>query len=467
MSGLLDTPKEDGCGSPRTPPPHDPIPPPGDTRQRLGRYELLEEIARGGMGAVWRARDPELNRDLAIKVMRPEVRHNPDLVRRFLEEAQITAQLPHPGIVPVHDIGKDEDGLPFLVMKLVRGRTLEQLLAERDSPRNDLARFVDVFEQVCQAVAFAHEHRVLHRDLKPGNVMVGRFGEVQVMDWGLAKVKILAETKPDDSRTEPGSEVQTRRSREGAALTEGALGTWAYMPPEQANGEVEWVDERSDVFALGGILCAILTGHPPYIGDGHKVKRKSQCGDTAEALARLDGCGADVELVALAKACLSAEWVERPADAGAVARRVAAYRQGTEERLRAAERERVAAQARVVERLQAVEERAVEERKRRRLAVALSATVLLALLGTVVGVSLFALHERKRLGQISKANEILVSVFRHLDPDTDEKEGLPLRAQLERQLDEAAESLEGAAVGDPLAVARLQNILGETQQKLG
>jgi serine/threonine-protein kinase len=341
---------------------------PASLPRRLGRYEVLEEIARGGMGAIMRVRDPELHRDLANKVMRPELRDEPDLVRRFVEEAQITAQLPHPGIVPVHDIGRDEAGLPFLAMKLVRGQTLERLLASRESAGDELPRWAAVFEQVCQAVAFAHEHGVIHRDLKPLNVMVGRFGEVQVMDWGLAKV--LGTASRGRQPPEMLTEVQTRRSRDSEALTQGALGTWWYMPPEQANGHLHRVDERADVFALGGILCTILTGKPPYTGDRQAARHQAQAADTAEALRRLDKCGADAHLVALAKDCLNPERDTRPRDAVEVTRRVAAYRLGVEERLRAAERERAAAEL-----------RAAEQRKRRRVQLALAGAVGLLLLG--------------------------------------------------------------------------------------
>src|SRR5262245_58570948 len=152
------------------------------------RYQLLEEIGRGGTGAVLRARDPHLARDLAIKVMRDDAHDKPELLHRFVEEAQVTGQLQHPGTVPVHDIGRLQDGRLFIAMKLVRGRTLAALLAERAGPADGLARFVGIFLQVCQTLAYAHSLGVLHRDLKPSNVMVGAFGEVQVMDWGLAKV---------------------------------------------------------------------------------------------------------------------------------------------------------------------------------------------------------------------------------------------------------------------------------------
>jgi hypothetical protein len=167
--------------------------------RRLGRYEVFEELARGGMAVVLLGRDPDLDRDLALKVIRSDLADRPHLVRRFVEEARITARLAHPGILPVHELGQDDRGLPFLALKLVHGQTLEALLAGRATPLEELPRFVGIFEQVCQALAFAHSRGILHRDLKPENVMVGRFGEVQVMDWGLAKA-LGAKTAP----AEPG-----------------------------------------------------------------------------------------------------------------------------------------------------------------------------------------------------------------------------------------------------------------------
>jgi serine/threonine protein kinase len=153
-----------------------------------GAYDLLEEIGSGGMGTVLRGHDAVLDRELAVKVLRDHFAGNPNMVGRFIDEARITGQLQHPFIVPVYNLGTLPDGRPFFAMKLVQGRTLATLLAERPAPDHDLPRFLKVFEQVCQTVAFAHSRGVIHRDLKPGNVMVGAFGEVQVMDWGLAKV---------------------------------------------------------------------------------------------------------------------------------------------------------------------------------------------------------------------------------------------------------------------------------------
>ena len=140
------------------------------------------------MGAIFQGRDLDLGRDLAVKVIREEHRDHPEMVRRFVEEAQIGGQLQHPGIVPVHELGRLPDGRMFIAMKLVRGRTLAALLAARRGPDEERMRFLSIFEQVCQTMAYAHSKGVIHRDLKPSNVMVGSFGEVQVMDWGLAKV---------------------------------------------------------------------------------------------------------------------------------------------------------------------------------------------------------------------------------------------------------------------------------------
>jgi serine/threonine-protein kinase len=335
-------------------------PPPG-----AGRYQVLGELARGGMGVVLMARDPDLGRDLAVKVLREELCGRPAAVRRFVEEAQVGGQLQHPGCVPVHELGALPDGRPYFAMKLVRGRTLAALLAERPEPAHDLPRFLRIFEQVCQAVAYAHSRGVVHRDLKPSNVMVGAFGEVQVMDWGLAKVLarggVADEAGADPAPRPPVGEsagVRTVRSGGAGSDTEAGVvvGTPGFMPPEQAAGATGRADERADVFGLGGILCAVLTGQPPFAGaSGEELRRKARAGDLAEAYARLDGCRADGELIALARACLAADPVLRPRDAGVVTAAVAAYRDGVEGRARRAELERAAAEA-----------RAVGERQRRR-----------------------------------------------------------------------------------------------------
>jgi serine/threonine-protein kinase len=337
------------------------------------RYRIDGEIARGGMGAILKGRDPDLNRDVALKVLRDDLAGRPEMVHRFVEEAQIGGQLQHPGIVPVYELGTFADHRPFFSMKLVKGQTFATLLAARTSPADNLPRFLGIFEQVGQTVAYAHARGVIHRDLKPSNVMVGSFGEVQVMDWGLAKVLHRGGLADDAAVGKPpGQETVIATVRSGGdspadwSRAGSVLGTPSYMAPEQARGEVDVIDERADVFALGSILCEVLTGSPAFTGrSSAEIQRKASRADTADALARLDACGAETELVALTRACVAGEPADRPRDAGAVRTRIIAYLAGVQERLRAAELDRARAEA-----------KAVEERRRRRLEVGLAASLL-------------------------------------------------------------------------------------------
>jgi serine/threonine-protein kinase len=343
-----------------------------------GWYRLDGEIARGGMGAILKGRDTKLGRDIAVKVLLETHQGKTELVQRFVEEAQIAGQLQHPGVVPVYELGALPNKTPYFTMKLVKGQTLAALLAQRGDqrPGTDLPRFVAIFEQVCQTLAYAHAHHVIHRDLKPANIMVGAFGEVQVMDWGLAKVLTEDATPQKETEAvEAVSVIQTGRqpgsAAEGSGPTQAGsvLGTPAYIAPEQARGEVELVDERADVFGLGAILCEILTGKPPFPGKSAEAMRLARRAELTGAFARLDGCGADVDLIGLAKHCLAAEASERPRDAGEVAGAVTAYQRSVAERLRQAEMERAQAQV-----------KAAEERKRRKLALALAGSVLVTVL---------------------------------------------------------------------------------------
>ena len=151
------------------------------------RYRFAHELGRGGMGIVYAGYDGLLERDLVLKVLNPTDQDNPEAVRRFLAEARICGSLQHPGVVPIHDMGRLHDERPFFSMKRVEGKTLCEWLASRNDPTMDQARFLSIFTQVCQTIAYAHSQQVIHRDLKPANIMIGAFGEVQVLDWGLAK----------------------------------------------------------------------------------------------------------------------------------------------------------------------------------------------------------------------------------------------------------------------------------------
>jgi serine/threonine protein kinase/Tfp pilus assembly protein PilF len=326
------------------------------------------------MGAVWRAHDPDLNRELAIKILM--VQGRVDLKRRFLEEAQVTGQLQHPGIPPIHEIGRLEDGRRFFAMKLIEGRTLDALLKERKSPVEELPRFLSIFGQVCQTLGFAHSRGVIHRNLKPCNVMVGAFGEVQVMDWGLAKP-----LGREDRALRPEGRQAPERHAEPSAIhapqfpveqtqAGSVLGTPAFMAPEQARGEIGQLDERCDVFGLGAILCVILTGSPPFRGsDAQSYVKQASQGNVADAYSRLESCTADKELIELARRCLDAQRERRPRQAGEVAAGVEAYQAGVQERLRRAELERARAEI-----------KSAEERKRQRLAIGLAVTVIALLL---------------------------------------------------------------------------------------
>ncbi len=261
-------------------------------RDMDSRYESRGEIARGGMGAVLRIWDKNLDRPLAMKVILGQAERAGDTppaetakVARFLEDAQVTGQLDHPGIVPVHELGLDPGGRVYFTMRLVKGRDFSEILQEvGKSEEWTLARALEVLLKVCDAMAYAHDKGVIHRDLKPANIRVGRFGEVYVMDWGLARV--LGEDDRRDIRLrEIDSTVAVAtdrsRSREEAPDTPlvtmdgDVVGTPAYMPPEQARGEVEAVDQRSDVYALGAILYHLLAGQMPYVPTGARISSRT------------------------------------------------------------------------------------------------------------------------------------------------------------------------------------------------
>ncbi len=244
--------------------------------QGCARYEQGPRLAAGGMGAIVRTRDANIRRHVAMKVMLdPEGASGIDEAR-FVEEAQVTGQLEHPNIVPVHDLGVDAGGHVFYTMKLVQGTNLRAILTHlREGraaaiERYPLSELLTVFIKVCDAVAFAHNKGVLHRDLKPANIMVGAFGQVYLMDWGMAKILRAAAVKetPGDETKEAVSSVRTGDDEALMLTMQGTLvGTPYYMSPEQAEGAVDELDERSDIYSLGAILYELLALRPPVEGD--------------------------------------------------------------------------------------------------------------------------------------------------------------------------------------------------------
>ncbi len=383
-----------------------------------GTYLVQHEIAHGGMGTVLLARDLTLGRDVAVKVLHSCPLERPSLVRRFLEEAQIGAQLQHPGIAPVHEIGITARARPFIAMKLVQGSTFaERLAADRATPQGRAA-LLRVFGQVCDTVAYAHARGVVHRDLKPSNVMVGAFGEVLVMDWGIAKARggPDAENDSTDSATaEPFEPVDTMRGGEpGHASVAGSiLGTYAYMAPEQARGQIERVDARADVFGLGAMLCEILTGRPAHRSKrGEDLHAAAVRGDVTEALAALSAADVPQELAHLARRCLATAPDDRPPDARAVAQCIRAHELAHAEHARAAELAAVEARTQAEA---ALAKASVERRARRVVGFLLVAIICGAVLSYAV-VRSERNHAVQKERVASQISEVLAGLFESADP---------------------------------------------------
>ncbi|MEM7249398.1 MAG: serine/threonine-protein kinase, partial [Acidobacteriota bacterium] len=304
--------------------------PPGEV---LFADELVDLgfLARGGMGEVRRVRDTRLNRVLAVKVLHHELVDDERAHARFLAEAQATSQLQHPGIVAVHSRGELDDGRPWFTMTEIRGRTLAQVLREARAGAADawnLREQVEALRRACQAVAHAHDNGVVHRDLKPANIMVGAFGEVLVLDWGLARL-VAGESAPRERLVETGDAPVTRAGQ--------VMGTPTHMAPEQAMGGT--VGPSADVHALGAILHEMLTGELPYGRDADEAWRRVRRGPRPSPIHRTPtGRPAPpLELVETCERALERDPARRPADATELSREITAWLDGARKREQALE----------------------------------------------------------------------------------------------------------------------------------
>ena len=299
------------------------------------RYEDLGRIGTGGMGEVHRVWDTKLRRSIAMKIIRPASGVSQSARRRFEAEARLTARLQHPAIVPVHDTGVLPDGRLWFTMREVRGVTLAVLMSRLHEASDggtwtatddgwSLRRLVSVWESVCLAVAYAHESGIVHRDLKPSNIMVGPFGEVQVMDWGIAKV--LADAAEPGGIGCPALSGDTRFGM--------VMGTPAFMAPEQARGEVHLHGPASDIWALGAILYGILTNRAPYRGDSHDILRRV-ASTPPDPMDAGDAPAGPPELCEIVERTMRHDPAERPPTAGLLAEAARDWLDGSARRTRA------------------------------------------------------------------------------------------------------------------------------------
>jgi len=313
-----------------------------DPKLIAGRYLRVGTLGRGGMGEVWSVRDRALQCVMAMKVIRPEVIGSKEVVTRFVSEAQATAQLQHPGIVPVHELGTLPDDRLFFTMQLVQGRTLRSVSRALHADSGALSRWGEGYGfslrrllaamlQATQAVAYAHARGVLHRDLKPENIMLGDFGEVRVLDWGLARTQsttgspeVLAHDSDSLADLTPLESLGSGQTRMGQVA-----GTPAFMAPEQAWGRIDTLGPHTDVYALGACLYALLSGHPPHRGASRVALQSARSGHLPPLRPAFD---VDPHLVALVESCLQPDWRHRPPHAGSLARQLSDWLDGARRR---------------------------------------------------------------------------------------------------------------------------------------
>ncbi len=315
--------------------PHDDVPRPQPTAHR---YRVGAAVGEGGMGLIVRVHDPDLQREVVRKQMKPGAseRQHHRRERRFLAEARITAQLQHPGVVPVHEVGRTATGDLYYTMREVHGTTLAQVISAVHwgiGSTWTMRRAIDVLRRVCETMAYAHSRGVVHRDLKPPNVMVGDFGEVQVLDWGLAKLRDAPdELGSDKDQSDAIVGISDSHTRSGSVL-----GSPPYMPPEQAAGELDKVDALSDVYALGAMLYELLCGEPPHRGSTRQILVRVRSGPPRDVVlvGEQDGIVVPPELAAICRAAMARDRQHRTPRARTLANQLSDWLEGVQRRDRA------------------------------------------------------------------------------------------------------------------------------------
>lgn len=458
------------------------------TEASAQRYVFEEEIGRGGMGAVLKIFDADLRRHLAMKVVLDGGKAHaggssldPRRLSRFLEEAQITGQLDHPGIVPVHELGVDPNGRVYFTMQLVKGQELAKVFdrVHAGDPEWNVTRALGLLLKVCEAMSYAHEKGVVHRDLKPANIMIGRHGEVYVMDWGLARVDGAADAEPARPRpTEDLTVSELRTDRRDAAQREedsplltddgSVLGTPYYMPPEQAAGRLEDIGPHSDVYALGAMLYFLLSGRKPYQSETERTSPhrliELVLEGPPEPLATL-APQVPAELEAICEKAMARSIAERYPDMGALA-----------EDLRAFLEHRVVRAYRTG----AVVELKKWVRRNAPLAASLAVLVLVVVGGSVAAAIVLgtkntevraardnavAAQERAEIAatQEARVTGFLVEQFESLEPSAARGRSVPV----DELLDRAARQLDEDVPLDSIEGARLRAVVGTAYRKLG
>ncbi len=434
----------------------------GRPSRSYDRYQIVGEIAQGTVGTVYRGRDNDIGREVALKVLLEEHLGSPEVLQRFIEEAQIGGQLQHPGILPVYELGLREDGRPYFAMRLVKGETLGARMERRTDLLENQRALLTAFREVCRAITYAHAHGVIHRDLKPSNILLGNFGEVLVVDWAFARVLPRGSAAHKRRGEKAGKDV-TVISTVGKGDTSAdsvvglPVGTPGYMPPEQAMGRIEDIDEQSDIFSLGAVLCQILTGEPAYTGSNTERVAAAKRAKLDEAQARLASCKADKRLVKICSQCIEPLPKDRPRSVEALAEAVAASLTASEGSAHRAQLYAIQAQAEAEE----------QRRSRRQTVVVLGVILGMILLG--VGVLLWmdsersdrdrerrtaveaALHDATRLSAAGKWTEALAAAERAAELGEDRS--LIAQIQSEQQQALAVGRIAGA---DELFLAALE-----------